>query len=233
MKHLTYILLFLTLTAQGQRFKAGVHYVPHTVSTYTITAQTSTYGLAAGETTSAIDASTANCLVVGVGAGNGSVPTISDNGSHTWTHVTACDQTSGFQVTTFFYTTGTFSSSLTVTCNGYTNIHLWAMSGVSGSPVDKTSGTIGATSNPTTTGFTPSHNGEYVFSVCTIFNNPSAPTQPTSWTANGLYSYHQFSGNEYAGGGASYLQPTSAFINPSWSYTGSTITWVCSAIAIW
>ena len=233
MRFIITILLLFPLIASGQTpipvGIGGIEYVPNSTSTYSVVATATKEGTSTGATTSAIDAHLANFVLVGSIAYNG-VPSISDNGGHTWTTIAGCTQSNGTQYSAFFYATGTFSSSFTVTIGAIANVHVWAMSGVSGSPVDKSANNAGTSGNPTSSSFTPTHSGEYVFSVASGYANTSLPTVPSGWSANGLYGLS--AGNNYCGGGASYLQSVSASINPVWTIATAE-QWVCASVAIY
>lgn len=179
-------------------------------------------------TTSAIDTTGANLIVISVGDGNSSAPT--DSKSNTWTGLTAITggSTRGRLYYSYAPTVGT-GHTFTVP-HSYGAIAVAAFSGATAAPFDVENGTFdsdgGGTSQPGSV--TPSENSEIVIAGLGI--GGSANTLSINGGFTIAASVDGISGTQYGAAIAYLIQTTAAAANPTWSYSGGS-TAICATIA--
>jgi len=172
-----------------------------------------------GGTSSAIDTTGANLLVVSVGW-FGTV-TVSDSKSNTWIGLTT--RNVGTEKGRLFYCLGgTVGSGHTFTISGsgiYAAATVHAFSGVAGYQIESGAPSTGATQPVASGSVTPLTNGALVVTTMTAGATPAtdaiSPGGFTQITAPGV------TGTTLQVSTGYYIQPTAAAINPTWSWTGT------------
>lgn len=175
-------------------------------------------------TTSAIDTTGANLIVLAV-AGNNTALTVSDNKGNTWTALTNHAVGGGNAISSRFYycfnpTVGsghTFSNSLS-----YVATSAVAYSGADTSPFDQENGTATGSlvSSLATGSITPSVNDELVLAAMAAGKSATTLAIDSSMSVDTFFN--PVSGVSYGGAIASLVQTTAAAINPTWSWGGTT-----------
>lgn len=240
MKHLL-LILFLTIHSISYGQPVGFPMYPTAVSSCTFTPVSSTSAqstvFTGSFTTTAINASAANIVIVPVNTFT-TTTTFTDNGGHTWTHVSGALQgvSPGTQYSDVFYCVGSFSSSLTITISNVSAVAVMAFScGNTTTPVDVAGTGTASTSatSVTTSTITPAASGELLISVGAC-GNPSAgfgaPTTSVGVTVVGSYPFS--AGIAYASGfGYQILSGTSG-VSGTWNYGGITTTGTAATVVI-
>ena len=180
-------------------------------------------GLSSPKTTSAIDTTGANLLVVVLVSNNGTVAHLSfDSKSNSWTPLTAQTQVSGSQVQIYYCVPTTVGSGHTVTfqasSNFYASGYFAAFSGSAAAPFDVQNGATNTSATMSPGSITPAFNDELVISGISMHLS-SAPTVDASMTV--LDSNGFLSGNYFGGGIAYKIQTAAAVINPVWTMSSS------------
>ena len=180
-----------------------------------------------GGTTSDLDTTGANLIVITINTY--SVPSSgpSDSKSNTWTELTMASD-GGFHRVRVYYcynpTVGSghnFSTSL-----GYSGMGVMAFSGIASSPFDQESG---ASASSTTTvqpgSITPSQANTVQIFAWEHDNQVVTPSVNSGFTINGSVTP---SGGNYTGGGSAYRIATSASaVNPTLTLSGTSNVLVC------
>ena len=172
-------------------------------------------------TTSAIDTSGANCIIIFISRNNSS-GTVSDSKGNTWTELSTFSAGAGLPFVTAYYainpTVGSGHTFTVSTATQFPNITAEAYSGVD----DYTSQETGTnTSASATSGqpgsITPAADGTLLYSGIAWGASPGTPTVNSGFVI----------GN----GSAGYLiQSTAAAVNPTWSWDNS-VEYVINMIA--
>lgn len=182
-------------------------------------ASTSQAGTANGATTSAIDTTGANLIVVAVSWFNNAATTVSDNQGNTWTALTVRSVASNVTSRLYYCASPTTNASHTFSVSGtsiFPTIAVVAVSGAAASPFDLENG---ATSSVDATSvqpgsITPSEDG------CLVVTGVS--TNGTSHSIDSGYTTQaqNYQASVRMGGGLAFLiQSTAAATNPTWSWT--------------
>lgn len=214
MKYLTRFILAAALTLHSSAASAAIAHIAST-----------TAGSAAGTTvtTSGIDTTGANLIVVAVSYYSLSDPTLTDSKGNTWTALTARELNSTAASVKLFYCVPTSVGSghtFTATqASTFPTVSVSAFSGAAASPFDQQSGsaTSGAVTSFQPGSITPSENNCVL--VTGITTGGTAHTINSSFNATSI-------GNNAAGanmgGGIAYkIQTTAGAENPTWSWTTS------------
>lgn len=179
-------------------------------------ASTIATGNSSGGTTSAIDTTGANLIVLAVSYF--SATTISDSYGNTWTALSPSTAAGGNPVEQLFYCPlPIVGSGHTFTALSYPAIYVLAVSGASATPLDQQNGATGSATSLQPGSITPTQNGCLI--VTGIGGNPFA-----SGSISGAFSALTADltpGVNEGGGGAYEMQPTAVAVNPTWSWTGS------------
>jgi len=191
---------------------------------------TSAGGTASSCTTSGIDTTGANFIVLAIGYQQGSTPSISDNKSNTWNALTI-SSTAGAQACRIYYainpTVGsghTFSNGGT---NNYSTVSVLAFSGVDTSaPFDQQNGANNNSATIQTGSVTPTQNNEVC--IAAVAWNLNRTTEPPTINSSftGVQGTTFSSGNHYGGAIAYLIQTTATATNPTWNFTNA---WTNSA----
>jgi hypothetical protein len=183
-------------------------------------------GTGVNATTSAINTTGANLIVIGVSANT--VPaTFSDSKGNTWTVAGGYQNNSingNYSVLYYCYNPAAGSGHIfSTTSGGYPSIFVEAWSGAAASPLDQTNGTQGNTSYTTFQpgSITPTRNDELIVTMTSIAvtNGNAASSINDGFTISDSLA---FSSGNYWGGAMAYLvQTTAAAVDPAWTYNGS------------
>jgi hypothetical protein len=174
-----------------------------------------------GFTSSSIDTSGANLIVVGVAEVSAAVTTLTDSKSNTWNQLTT--QVNNNKRATLFYATNpTVGSGHTFTVTGtdtFPSISVLAFSGAdTSSPFDVENGTANLFSNSNTMGnVTPSTDNE----VLVAFMNYDTTETPTISTLTTINSQPKGDFGFLGSVGAYQIQTTATARNETWSWTTS------------
>jgi hypothetical protein len=178
-----------------------------------------------GCTTSAINTSGADLIVIAITGYTGGTATVTDSKGNTWTARTKyVDNATNASTRLYYCANPTVGSGHTFTLSGndvYGRINVAAFSGGHASPYDTETGRDqpGAGGVGTSGAVTPSVNGSLLIathaslSANVDFNTSPAFTELDNHTAVG--------GQSYSTGFAYYIQPTAGSINSGWSWTDS------------
>lgn len=182
-------------------------------------------------TTSAIDTTGADLIVIAISDYSGTVgATLSDSKSNTWTPLTGYTFPTEnrerlyycFNPTVGSGHTFTYSGSLTIAC-----VQVQAWSGASSSPFDQENGGINNSSGISTGSVTPSEDNELVVTGMS-FDSAATMSIDNGFTISDQVNFG--SGNNYGGAMAYKVQTTAAAVNPAWSRDAGTSR-NCAAIA--
>ena len=189
--------------------------------TIAFVAQNATGGSVNGVTSSTVNTTGANLIVLSVSWGSGGTPTISDSKTNSWTKGTTYN--SSVYSTCLWYCLApatdanhTFTASIS---SGYPVIGVIAVSGVAASsPYDQHNGSAtGSASTLATGSITPSQGGCLV--VSSMFyggGNYSSVTESLT------VAYSNYLANTHYGGAIGYIiQTSAAAVNPSWTISGA------------
>lgn len=176
-------------------------------------------------TTTAIDTSGANLILIGISQFNGvAAATISDSKSNTWTGLTAKSTTSLTYARIYYCVNPTVGSGHTFSADngdviaGTLMIQAW--SGANATPFDVENGSTNTSSNSAATGsVTPSQNDSLIASVLSAGDSTSGYSIDSSLTISD--SVNHTPGVTEGAAFAYYNQPTAGAINPTWSWTGA------------
>lgn len=182
-------------------------------------------GGANGGTTSGIDTTGANLIVLGTCSYNlVATPTVSDNKSNTYTALTTYTST-GARVILYYCLAPTVGSGHTFTISqtgSFSVISAKAFSGVkTSSPFDQQNGNNfnAAATGIQTNSVTPTENNELLVTVLGHEGSTPAPTINLSFTTPSVLNYS--AGNNF-GFALSYLiQGTAAATNPTWTFSST------------
>ena len=193
---------------------------------YSLLAHTIGVGASGTVTTSAIDTTGADLIVVVVAYFEGiTAPTLSDNKSNTWTGLTAQVGTTDPSTRIYYCQAPTVGAGHTFKLdNGglmYGNLAVTAWSGSVATPFDQQNGTTHLAVTSLQTGsVTPGTGNQLVIAaVSTGAGSSGAYSIDSGFTISDQEAYVSGGGE---GCGMAYLVQTSAAaVNPSWSWTGS------------
>ncbi len=177
---------------------------------------------ASSATTSGVDTSGANLLVV-VGTGTTSTEgTISDSKSNTWNALSASDG-NDVRCRIWYAVNPTVGSAHTFTKGAsgtFSSIMVLAFSGAdTSSPFDQQNGNSGTSLSSLAAGsVTPSTDGQVVVTGLG-FNAVSSITVPSGYTITDTNNYS--AANNYGGSAAYKIQTTATATNPSWSMSNT------------
>lgn len=180
-------------------------------------------------TTSAIDTTGANLIVISVGDGGTSTPT--DSKGNTWTGLTVRNVGGDLRGRLYYSYAPTVGTGHTFTVpNSYGAIAVAAFSGAVASPFDVENGAAdtdgGGTTQPGSV--TPSENSEIVITGLGL--GGSANTLSINGGFTIAASVDGIHGTQYGAAIAYLIQTTAAAANPTWSYSGGS-TAICATIA--
>jgi hypothetical protein len=180
----------------------------------------------AGFTTSAIDTTGANLIVVNVSDNDGT-STLADSKSNTWTLAAGPTTVQSCSRLYFCAATPTVGTGHTFTSGAqYASLYILAYSGAASSPLDQhafASQAVAGTINPGS--ITPTENDELVISGMSDQDGSNPSAIDGGFTID--LRTHIAGGAHFGGGIAHLVQTTAAATNPQWSsasfYTGATI----------
>jgi len=187
--------------------------------TFSVIATTYAVGISTGVTTSGINTTGSNLIVVvqSCYTGASTTPTLSDSNSNSWTLVRydITGSSPQYQGTAIFYCySPVVGSGHTFTANTYSSIGVVALSGAISSPLDQQNG-LGSAGGATIIqpgSITPSINNEFVIFVLENYIDGSVPSTPTGYTLLGASAY---SPGFYCFGMWYQIQTTATATNPS------------------
>lgn len=171
----------------------------------------------AQNTTSGVDTTGADLIILSVGQSTSGSTTPSDSKSNTWTALTKSNGVSD-GATRIYYcynptvgTGHTFSAGLS-----YTVVSFHAFSGSASSPFDVENGNGTASGSTMPTGsITPSVDGELIIAALGMGNTTTGTTIDSSFTGTVVTEATGYV--TYGGGQAYFIQSTAGAINPAWS----------------
>ena len=174
-----------------------------------------------GGTTSAIDTTGADLLIVGVSAyADNTATNPTDSKGNSWTALTRSpvnDPSCRF----FYALPGTVGTGHTFTwssAGSYPVIMVLAFGGVGASPFDKENGARGVTVSSLATGsVTPVEDGELLVSIWAGLETGTNPSCDNGFSLVDSVAFGN--GNNCPGASAYLVQATAAAINPTWSWT--------------
>lgn len=179
-----------------------------------------------GFTSSALDTTGADFLVVNVGSDQGVTVTMSDSKGNTWATAVG-PTTAGFSaISTIFYSRPTSVGSghtVTVTCSGGSpSIDVMAWSGSTASPLDQTNKADGGGNTTLQAGsITPTVDGCLIVAGCGREDTTGAMTINLSYT---IADQQVQANSQHRGSAIAYLvQGTAAASNPTWTDTAAGI----------
>jgi hypothetical protein len=185
---------------------------------------TSASGTANTVTSSAVDTTGANFIVLGLAYQVSSNPTLTDSQSNTWTALTESAFAGNVAVCLYYCVNPKTNASHTFSMNGTTifpSIAMLAFSEVNTVPVDVENGANNGTAQSTlaTGSITPTFDDELLVTVLG-FNNSGTPVSiDNSFTM--VTSQNFLSGNHYGVGIAYKIQQGATAVNPTWTRTGT------------
>jgi hypothetical protein len=184
-------------------------------------AGTTAGSISTGVTTTAIDTTGANLIVISVATFVAFItPTLSDSKSNTWTALTGQNSTNE-KVQLYYCVAPTVGSGHTFTWSGtstYPVVSVMAFSGSHATPFDAESGTFSAGATSLAPGsLTPSVANCLVITGIN-YGTGTAPSVGGGFTA---LTTDTSAGNFISGGIGRLIQTTAAAANPTWSWTGS------------
>lgn len=187
-------------------------------ATYTFVRSNSGVFGSGGGTTTGVDTSGANLIVVGIWYHTGfGTATISDSKSNSWTALTAYTNF-GQGVKLFYCENPTVDSGHTITTNaGYCGVGMLAVSSTGSITYQTVTGAAAnASGNLQPGSITPSVNDSILVTAFGSFNG-AAPTTPSGYTSIA----NNTTGTAEAGGMAYKIQTTASAENPTWNGTGT------------
>lgn len=182
-----------------------------------VVTQASQFG-ASGGTTSGINTTGADLIVVALEYQKSAGANISDSKGNTWTQLTKYEETSSNSAVVFYYCSNpTVGSGHTFTTTShFCGVGIVAVSGsrTATTPKDQETGSTGGTSsNPQGPGsITPSVDGCLVVASFYQATTGSAPSLPSGYTSVGTWA----TGTAFLGGVAYQIQSTATATNPGW-----------------
>lgn len=181
----------------------------------------------AAVTTTAIDTTGANLIIIAVGWYSAGNPAISDSKSNTWTALTIKTNTGSGNNRLWYCVNPTVGTGHTFT-NGtgnYSSVAVSAWSGANATPFDVENGAIGAAIVTLATGsVTPGQDNELVIAGISLRGLWGANSDDIVTIDNGFTISNQIPGvgnNRLSVGMAYKVQTTAAAVNPSWSWSHS------------
>lgn len=190
-------------------------------SAFALIAQTSAAGNTNSVTTSSIDTTGANLIILGVSYNTGATPTITDSEGNTWTALTAHALGSNGTSRIYYCYNPTVGSGHTFSNTGSSNysvVSAQAFSGALSTPFDQENGSTNPASSTLSPGsVTPSVDNEvvishFMFSVAGTASVNGGFSTPTQADFSG--------GNNYGGAMAYLVQTTATAANPQWTSGG-------------
>ena len=187
---------------------------------YAHVANTSTAG-ASGLTTSTIDTTGADLLIIGLACDDAYNTTPTDSKSNTWTQLTSYTQTN-VRVRLWYSIPSSVGTSHTASASGAIAgaIFFAAFSGgKQTAPADQQSGSNGFVATLQPGSITPTEDNELLISVFGINSSGTPISIDSSYTET---SEHNFAaGVNYGGAFAYKIQTTATAINPTWTRTNT------------
>lgn len=170
-------------------------------------------------TTSAINTTGADLIIVAASNGNAAFPTITDSKSNTWGPRSAYIQ-GGIRVALSYTVPSSVGSGHTFTAPGYSTLAVLAVSGGNATPFDTDTGgngTPGASTYQLGAGITPSVNDCIVVTALTAYDDIEPSSINGGFTITYQVGYGTLTGLVFA-----YLiQTSAAAANPTWTGTGT------------
>jgi len=177
---------------------------------------------AVSATTSAIDTTGANLLVIQMACNDPHTDTPTDSKGNTWTQLTSYTQTN-VRVRTWYSVPTSVGSGHTFTSNGasfFGTILASAWSGVNATPTDLISGSNGFANTLQPGSITPSQNDCLILTHVGINATGGTPISINGgFTELGEVDYG--TGDHYGGCFAYLIQTTATASNPTWTRTGT------------
>ena len=192
------------------------------VSTFTTPlANTSAAGTTDLVTTSGIDTTGANLIILGVSYNTGTTPTITDSKGNTWTGLTAQAQASNGASRIYYCYNPTVGSGHTFsnsTSGGFSTITVQAWADALSAPFDQENGAKTAGASTLATGsITPGVDNEVIISHF-MFSAAGTASVNSSMTISNQQNFG--AANNYGGALAYKVQTTATAINPTWTSGG-------------
>lgn len=191
-----------------------------------LVSSTAKQGARNGVTTSAIDTTGANLIVIGIGWYSVTSPSISDSQSNTWTALTTSNIASDVGCKLYYCVSPTTNASHTFTfgpANVYGGLIVSAWSGVAtSSPFDQQTGATSSSASGLATGsVTPSEDNELVIFAAAKGGNTT--TVDATDVGSMIGNYAGITAVTYALGMAYEIQTTATARNPTLSGTGTSV----------
>lgn len=178
-------------------------------------------GKTSGTTTTAINSTGANLLVVAIAVDSGTMANPTDSKTNTWTGLTQTVVGTDTAIKIFYSFGGTVGSSHTFTQPAsYGSIFVAAFSGSTSSPFDQQNGNTQASGTSVTTGsVTPTQDNELIIAVADIANTNTLQSIGGGFTT--LDTTNGVNGVNYGGIMGYLIQTTATAANPTISWTGT------------
>jgi len=194
--------------------------------TISLVSSTAKQGARNGVTTSAIDTTGANLIVISIAWYSVTSPSISDNQGNTWTALTTSNVASDVGSKMYYCLAPTTNASHTFTfgpANVYGGLIVAAFSGVATtSPFDVQNGATSSSASALSTGsVTPSEDNELV--IFTAGKGGNTTTVDTTSVGAMIGNYAGVAAVTYAQGMGYEIQTTATARNPSLSGTGTSV----------
>lgn len=194
--------------------------------TIALVSSTAKQGARNGATTSAIDTTGANLIVIGIAWYSVTSPSISDSQSNTWTALTTSNVASDVGSKLYYCVNPTTNAAHTFTfgpANVYGGLIVAAFSGVAtSSPFDQQTGATSSSASALSTGsVTPTENNELVIFAAGKGGNTT--TVDATSVGSMIGNYAGITAVTYAQGMGYEIQTTATARNPSLSGTGTSV----------
>lgn len=174
-----------------------------------------------GGTTTAIDTTSANLIVIALSFYSSNVPTLSDSKSNTWTALTTQGAAPAIRLYYSYAPTVGAGHTFTVSGSGiYATLEVLAFSGAVSAPFDLQSGTSGSGTTVAPGSVTPSQANEVV--VYAAAGDPAATSDWTSVSVGTLQAHLAGLVSTYYSTAIGYsIQTTATAINPTFTNASS------------
>ena len=179
----------------------------------------STTGAPDAVTTTGINTTGANLLIVGIACDGGANPTVTDSRGNTWTQLTSYVNGTNARVRLYYSSPSSVGTGHTFTMGGtfnYGSVNVLAFSGAKTStPADQQNGTSGFIGSSGTGSITPTENNELIVSMISC-NGQCTPTTIDSGFTK-VFEIDFASGVSYGSAIAYKIQTTAVAVNPIWT----------------
>lgn len=198
---------------------------------WTFLGSTFANGSSGSTTTTAVNTTGANFIVLGISSTAGQTYTVTDSKGNTPTHIRQ-DTSGSSQIDMFEFVAPIVGAGHTFSANGsaiFASIYVLYASGSNVVPLDQQNGANSAGATSLQPGsVTPVQNGELIVTAITDFTG-TAPTIGSGFTITNAQAFT--SAVNYAGGMAYLIQTTAAAINPTWTSFGASIACAASIVS--